>query len=104
MKRLIQILADISIGIYFMWVAVHLCLLIYYENTLVHKQNFWPFKPLHYEQIQGAANGSITITKLPISSYDVTEFIFYIIFPLVLAFAIMFIIRKKKKQKNYLDI
>jgi hypothetical protein len=56
MKRLIQILADISIGIYFVWVAVQLCLLIYFENTLVHKQNFWPFRPLHYEQIHNAAD------------------------------------------------
>jgi hypothetical protein len=104
MKKLIQILADISIGIYFIWVAIQLCLLIYFENTLIHKQNFWPFNPLHYERIQGAADGSITITQLPISSYDVTEFIFYIAFPLVLAFAIMFIIRKKTKKKNYLDI
>ena len=103
MKKLIQILADISIGIYFIWVAIQLCLLIYFENTLIHKQNFWPFRPLHYEQVQGAADGSITITRLPISSYDVTEFIFYIAFPLVLAFAIMFIIRKKTKKKNYLD-
>ena len=105
MNRLIQILADISIGIYFIWVAIQLCLLIYYENTLIHKQNFWPFMPLHFEVIQGASEGSIiAINKLPISSYDVTEFIFYILFPLVLAFAIMFIIRKKTKQKNYLDI
>ena len=103
MKKLIQILADISIGIYFIWVAIQLCLLIYFENTLIHKQNFWPFRPMHYEQIQGAADGSITITRLPISSYDVTEFIFYIVFPLVLAFAIIFIIRKKSKKKNYLD-
>jgi hypothetical protein len=103
MKKLIQILADISIGIYFIWVAIQLCLLIYFENTLIHKQNFWPFRALHYEQTQSTADGSITITQLPISSYDVTEFIFYITFPLVLAFAIMFIIRKKTKKKNYLD-
>lgn len=104
MKKLIQILADISIGIYFIWVGVQLCLLIYFENTLIHKQNFWPFRPLHYEQTQKATDGSIiTISQLPISSYDVTEFIFYILFPLVLAFAIMFIIRKKTKQKNYFN-
>ncbi|MBT8380460.1 MAG: hypothetical protein KJN64_14670 [Ignavibacteria bacterium] len=102
MKRLIQILADISIGIYFIWVAVQLCLLIYFENTLIHKQNFWPFRPLQFEQIQQAADGTmITINRIPISSYDVTEFIFYILFPLVLAFAIMFIIRKKSKKKIY---
>jgi len=101
MKKLIQILADISIGLYFIWVAVQLSLLVYFENTLMHKQNFWPFRPLHYEQTQHAADGtSITVTQLPISSYDVTEFIFYILFPLVLAFAIMFIIRKKSKKKN----
>jgi hypothetical protein len=104
MKRFIQILADISVGIYFIWVAIQLSLLIYFENTLIHKQNFWPFRPLHYEQIQSAADGSVlSISKLPISSYDVTEFIFYILFPLVLAFAIMFIIRKKGKKKNSLD-
>ena len=75
MKSLIQILADISIGIYFIWVAVQLCLLIYFENTLIHKQNFWPFRPLHFEQIQQAADGTmITINRIPISSYDVTEF------------------------------
>ena len=101
MKKLIQILADISIGLYFVWVAVQLSLLVYFENTLIHKQNFWPFRPLHYEQTHQAADGtSITVTQLPISSYDVTEFIFYILFPLVLAFAIMFIIRKKSKKKN----
>jgi len=101
MKKLIQILADISIGIYFIWVAVQLSLLVYFENTLIHKQNFWPFKPLHYGRTQQAADGtSITVTQQPISSYDVTEFIFYILFPLVLAFAIMFIIRKKAKQKD----
>ena len=101
MKKLIQILADISIGLYFIWVAVQLSLLVYFENTLMHKQNFWPFRPLHYEQTQQSADGTtITVTQLPISSYDVTEFIFYILFPLVLAFAIMFIIRKKSKKKN----
>jgi hypothetical protein len=101
MKKLVQILADISIGLYFIWVAFQLSLLVYFENTLIHKQNFWPFRPLHYEQTQNTANGiSITVTQLPISSYDVTEFIFYILFPLVLAFAIMFIIRKKSKKKN----
>ncbi|MBT8386890.1 MAG: hypothetical protein KJO12_05715 [Ignavibacteria bacterium] len=101
MKKLIQILADISIGIYFVWVAVQLSLLVYFENTLIHKQNFWPFRSLHYEQTQKAADGSIiTVTQLPISSYDVTEFIFYILFPLVLAFAIMFIIRKKKVKAS----
>lgn len=101
MKKLIQILADISIGLYFIWVAVQLSLLVYFENTLIHKQNFWPFRPLHYEQTQQSVDGtSITVTQLPISSYDVTEFIFYILFPLVLAFAIMFIIRKKSKKKN----
>jgi hypothetical protein len=105
MKRLIQILADISIGIYFIWVAIQLCLLIYFENTLIHKQNFWPFRPLHYEQIHSSNDGStVTISQIPVSSYDVTEFIFYILFPLVLAFAIMFIIRKKQNKKNYLDI
>ena len=80
MKRLIQILADISTGLYFIWVAIQLCLLIYFKNTLTHKQNFWPFRPLHYEQTQQVAGGtSITVTQLPISSYDVTEFIFYIL-------------------------
>ena len=99
MNKLIQILADNSIGIYFIWVALQLCLLIYFENTLIHKQNFWPFRPLHYEQTLKEIEGSInTITQIPISSYDVTEFIFYILFPLVLAFAIMFIIRKKNKE------
>jgi hypothetical protein len=104
MKKLIQILADISIGIYFIWVAIQLCLLIYYENTLVHKQNFWPFKPLHYGQTQQTAEGTTTtVSQIPISSYDVTEFIFYILFPLVLAFAIMFIIRKKTKKQSYFN-
>ena len=102
MNKLIQILADISIGIYFIWVALQLCLLIYFENTLIHKQNFWPFRPLHYEQTQTEVEGSIiTVTQIPISSYDVTEFIFYILFPLVLSFAIVFIIRKKTKRNNY---
>ena len=101
MKKLIQILADISIGIYFVWIAVQLSLLVYFENTLIHKQNFWPFRPLHYEQTMKAADGTImTISQPPISSYDVTEFIFYILFPLVFAIAIMFIIRKKSKKKN----
>jgi len=101
MKRLFQILADISVGLYFIWVAFQLSLLVYFENTLIHKQNFWPFRPLHYKQTQQATDGtSIAVTQLPISSYDVTEFIFYIVFPLVLAFAIMFIIRKKAKQKD----
>ena len=101
MNKLIQILADISISIYFIWVALQLCLLIYFENTLIHKQNFWPFRPLHYEQTQKEVEGSIiTVTQIPISSYDVTEFIFYILFPLVLAFAIVFIIRKKTKRND----
>ena len=103
MKKLIQILADISIGIYFIWVAVQLSLLVYFENTLIHKQNFSPFKPLHWRTQQAADGTSITVTQLSIFSYDVTEFIFYILFPLVLAFAIMFIIRKKTKQKNYFN-
>lgn len=101
MKRFIQILADISIGIYFVWVAVQLSLLVYFENTLIHKQNFWPFRPLHFEKTKEVIDGiSVSVTRPIISSYDVTEFIFYILFPLVLAFAIMFIIRKKNKQKD----
>ena len=102
MKKLIQILADISIGLYFVWVAVQLSLLVYFENTLIHKQNFWPFRQTHTEQTQKVVDGiNVTVTRLTISSYDVTEFIFYILFPLVLAFAIMFIIRKKDKKKSW---
>lgn len=80
-----------------MGVAVQVNLLVYFENTPIHKQNFWPFRPFHSEQSTEATDASIiTVTNPSISSYDVTEFIIYIIFPLVLALAIMFIVRKKK--------
>jgi hypothetical protein len=103
MKKLIQILANISIGIYFVWVAIQLFLLIYFENTLTYKQNIWPFRSLHYEQIQNEVDGTIVITQSQISSYDISEFIFYIVFPVALAFAITLIMRMKNKEKNYFN-
>ena len=103
MKRVIKVFADISISLYFVWVAIQLFLLIYFENTISYKENFWPFRPLHYEKSQQTADKIITtISQIPISSYDITEFIFYILFPLILAFAITLIIRKMTKHKNYL--
>jgi hypothetical protein len=101
MKKLFQILADIAIGIYLVWVAVHLSLLVYYENTLVHKQGFWPFQINHFEKMHLNNGGMVAEYKsYPISSYDVTEFIFYILFPLLLAFAIMFVLRKKEIKSS----
>jgi hypothetical protein len=102
MKRVIKVLADISISLYFVWVVIQLFLLLYFENTISYKENFWPFRPLHFENPQRSADGTITtISQIPISSYDITEFIFYILFPLFLAFTIMFIIRLLTKHKSY---
>ena len=83
-----------TIGWYCAWVLINLGILLIYSEGIFDNYNmgakyFWPF----------GRGVSTNWGNLEISNYDITEFLVYTIFPIV----ILFIISLVKSDKNILE-
>ena len=77
MKDMLRKIIHSLMGLYLLWVATHLTLLISLGKTFQYKREFWPFVCVAYYS-----------SDKPIYSYDYTEFLIYIILPVIVYIAI----------------
>ncbi len=77
MKDMLRKIIHSLMGLYLLWVATHLTLLISLGKTFQYKREFWPFVCVAYYS-----------SDKPIYSYDYTEFLIYTILPVIIYIAI----------------
>lgn len=87
MKKFSNAIPKPWIGIYVLWFAVHFALLLLLDKTFTYKKEFWPFEP-----------SSFYAPFLLVNSYDYTEFLFYLVLPILLLIGIYLLKPKSSKQ------